>query len=105
MFSSLACYSLLPQVAKVGGEYMGILETSCGTSVIAVGSTVYELSGVSLTSRTLEVLTMSASECSEVVDAPSTASCYRYVRTAKMKMSEDSTFTSLTYSNVPLPLP
>ena len=84
---------------------MGILETSCGTSVIAVGSTVYELSGVSLTSRTLEVLTMSTSECSEVADAPSTASCYRYVRTAKMRMPKDSIFAYVTDSNVPLRLP
>ena len=71
---------VVTQIAKVGGEYMGILETVCGTSVIAVGSTVYELSGVSLASRTLEVLTMSTSECSEVADVPSSASCYRYVQ-------------------------
>eukprot|EP00904_Undaria_pinnatifida_P009231 jgi/Undpi1/5438/HiC_scaffold_2.g00717.m1 len=54
---------------------MGILETSCDSSVIAVGSTVYELSGVTLSSRTLEVLTMTSSDCADV-DTPSTASCY-----------------------------
>lgn len=70
----------MAQIAKVGGEYMGILETSCGTSVIAVGSTVYELSGVSLTSRTLEVVKMSISDCAEVANVPSSASCFRYVR-------------------------
>ncbi|CAM9251301.1 unnamed protein product, partial [Ectocarpus sp. 6 AP-2014] len=32
-------------VAKVEGEYSEVVETSCGSSAILVGSTVYELSG------------------------------------------------------------
>ncbi|CAM9182220.1 unnamed protein product, partial [Ectocarpus sp. 12 AP-2014] len=42
-------------VAKVEGEYSEVVETSCGSSAILVGSTVYELSGVDFGGRGLGV--------------------------------------------------
>lgn len=63
-------------MAKVEGEYSEVVETSCGALGIAVGSTVYELSGVDLGDRTLEVVSMSSGDCT-VSNAVSGSECYR----------------------------
>ncbi|CAN0002661.1 unnamed protein product, partial [Ectocarpus sp. 8 AP-2014] len=66
-------------VAKVEGEYSEVVETSCGSSAILVGSTVYELSGVDFGGRGLGVAELSADECAGdgvIPDAPSDADCY-----------------------------
>lgn len=66
------------QIVSVDGDYSEILDTSCGTSAVAVGSTVYELSGVGdLDSRELEVLDMTPSSTCVTADTPDTADCYR----------------------------
>ena len=73
---SLAVYSL--QVASVNGGYSGVLETTCGSSIIAVGDTLYELSGVDLIERDDDVVDMSSADCTGVdIDQP--ADCYRCV--------------------------
>lgn len=64
------------QTALVDGGYTEVLETSCGSSVIAIGSTIYELSGIDLENRDLEVLTMSSDSCT-TANTPSSADCYR----------------------------
>lgn len=62
------------------GEHSDIAETSCGTSVMAVGSTVYELSGDGdLGTRSLEAVDMSAGDECSITGVPSTAECYRYI--------------------------
>lgn len=68
----------LPQVAHVDGALSEVLETSCGKSIIAVDTTVYELSGVDLVAREFAVLDMSASDCI-TKSTPSSADCYRFV--------------------------
>lgn len=66
-------------MVSIDGEYSEIAETDCGTSVIAAGDTIYELSGVDLGSRELEVVAMIADDgdCLTDTKAPSTADCYR----------------------------
>lgn len=65
----------ISKVAKVAGEYSAILESSCGTYVVASGSTLYELIGVEdLQTREMEVIAMSTSACD---DTSSTSDCYR----------------------------
>lgn len=65
------------QVVSVDGEHSEIAETSCGTSVMAVGSTVYELSGDgALGTRSLEAVEMSAGDDCSITGVPSTADCY-----------------------------
>lgn len=60
------------------GGYAGVLETTCGASIIAVGDTLYELSGVDFIEREIDVIDMSPDECSGVeIDEP--ADCYRCV--------------------------
>eukprot|EP00903_Cladosiphon_okamuranus_P014284 g13267.t1 len=68
------------RVVSVDGEYSEIAETSCGTSVFAVGSTMYELHDVTLAPREFgefEVISMMADDgsCSftRTDDAPD---CY-----------------------------
>ncbi|CAB1097604.1 unnamed protein product [Ectocarpus sp. CCAP 1310/34] len=66
-------------VAKVEGEYSEVVETSCGSSAILVGSTVYELSGVDFGGRSLGVADLSADDCAGdgvIPTAPSDADCY-----------------------------
>ncbi|CAM9521430.1 unnamed protein product [Scytosiphon promiscuus] len=62
-------------VAKVEGGYSEVVETDCGALGIAVGSTLYELSGVDLGDRTVEVVSMSADDCT-VSNTPSGSDCY-----------------------------
>lgn len=70
----------LHQIVSVEGELSEISETSCGTSIFAVGSTIYELSGAAdLESRGLGVLDMFSDAC-VTADTPSTADCYTCVR-------------------------
>lgn len=62
----------------MNGGYSGVLETSCGSSAIAVGDTLYELSGVEFTERDRTVIDMSSADCEEVTIAEP-ADCYRCV--------------------------
>eukprot|EP00904_Undaria_pinnatifida_P009229 jgi/Undpi1/5436/HiC_scaffold_2.g00715.m1 len=66
---------LRAKVAFVNGGYSGVLETSCGSSAIAVGDTLYELSGVEFTERDRTVIDMSSADCEEVTIAEP-ADCY-----------------------------
>lgn len=67
------------QIASVGGSYSKILETSCDTSAVGDGDVLYTLSGVDLTEREFDVVTMSSAAC-EIVDIDtSSADCYRCV--------------------------
>lgn len=54
------------------------METTCGSSIIAVGDTLYELSGVDLIERKNDVVDMSSADCAEV-DIAQPADCYRCV--------------------------
>lgn len=59
---------------------MEILETSCGTHIAAVGSTLYELQNVDdLIERDMDLVNMEDDEC-QTLDTPDTAECYRYAR-------------------------
>lgn len=68
---------LISQVALVEGELTEVVETSCGKSVIAVGTTIFELSGVDFGSREVGVVDMSSGDCT-ISSAPSSADCYRF---------------------------
>lgn len=69
----------MPQVAFVEGELTEVVEASCGKEVIAVGTTIYELSGVDFGSRELEVVDLSSGDCT-ISTAPASADCYRFAR-------------------------
>lgn len=66
------------QVASVNGGYSEVLETTCGSLIIAVGETLYELSGVEFIDRETDLVDMSSAECSGV-DTAQPADCYRCV--------------------------
>eukprot|EP00752_Nemacystus_decipiens_P004637 g4231.t1 len=63
------------KVAHVEGELTEVVEASCGKEVIAVGTTIYELSGVDFGDRELEVVDLSSGDCT-ISTAPSGAECY-----------------------------
>lgn len=72
----LLFFHFRPQIALVGGDYSEILETVCGTSVIAVGSTLYELDGVDLDSREFGVASLSTATCTLDDTWGPSAACY-----------------------------
>lgn len=57
-------------------EYSEIADTSCGSSIFAAGSTIYELSGVDLAPRVSEVVSMTADDFS-FSEYPVADDCYR----------------------------
>lgn len=63
-------------MAKVDEEYSEVVETSCGALGISVGGTLYELIGVDLGDKTLDVVSMAADDCT-VENAASGSDCYR----------------------------
>lgn len=69
------------KVVSVDGEYSEIAETSCGTSVFAVGSTIYELRDVTLAPREFgefEVISMMADDGScSFARTDNAPDCYR----------------------------
>ncbi|CAM9228968.1 unnamed protein product [Pylaiella littoralis] len=90
------------RIVSVEGELSEISETSCGTSIFAVGSTIYELSGAAdLESRGLGVLDMFSDAC-VTADTPSTADCYTSP-TATLSLDDgvtvDVTFNLGTWSS------
>ncbi|CAM9861982.1 unnamed protein product, partial [Ectocarpus sp. 12 AP-2014] len=85
------------RIVSVDGDYSEILDTSCGTSAVAVGSTVYELSGVGdLDSRGLEVLDMTPSSTCVTADTPDTADCYS-APTTTVTLTDD-VYVELTFN-------
>lgn len=64
-------------MALIDGDYSEVLETTCDTSIVAVGSTLYEISGLGdLSKREMEVVDMASHDCI-TEDTPSSAKCYR----------------------------
>lgn len=94
---------LYKKIVSVDGDLSEILETSCGTWIFAVGSTIYELSDIGdLESRGIDVLEMFSDTC-VTADTPSTADCYTYVwvvhgaqYTAVHSSSRSAVFVSLS---------
>ncbi|CBN78563.2 expressed unknown protein (Partial), partial [Ectocarpus siliculosus] len=85
------------KIVSVDGDYSEILDTSCGTSAVAVGSTVYELSGVGdLDSRGLELLDMTPSSTCVTADTPDTADCYS-ASTTTVTLTDD-VYVELTFN-------
>ncbi|CAM9521637.1 unnamed protein product, partial [Scytosiphon promiscuus] len=79
------------RIVSVDGAHYGMLETTCGSSIIEVGGTIYELSGADdLENRDLEVLSMSPSPTCAVEDVPTTADCYS-APTETVSMSSELT--------------
>ncbi|CAM9421106.1 unnamed protein product [Ascophyllum nodosum] len=64
------------RMAHLDGVFSEILETTCDSTIIQLGETIYELSGLDLTDRTLEVLDLSSDDCTASSDTPSSADCY-----------------------------
>lgn len=84
------------------GELTEIVETSCGKEVIAVGTTIYELSGVDFGSRELEVVDLSSGGCT-IPTAPSSADCYRFAHPGSaLNLHEKS---MLPTKHIPKPSP
>jgi len=63
-------------------EYSEIADTSCGTSIFAAGDKIYQLNGVDLASRELDVVDMTADPDCTFYGAPATGDCYRWVLSA-----------------------
>lgn len=69
------------QVAVVdNAQYLQVLETSCEKSLIAVGSTLYELSGVDLRERKMGVVEMSPKDSCGFDEEADDAECFTCVK-------------------------
>lgn len=77
MFSDVGRFT---QVASVDEEAVEILETDCGSSVIVVNDVLFELSGVDLQSREMQVVDVTSIDCAEsnIDGISSDSDCYRY---------------------------
>lgn len=68
-------------MASVDDEAVEILETDCGSSVIVVNDVLFELSGVDLQTREMQVVDVTSIDCAEsnIDDISSSSDCYRYM--------------------------